>query len=628
MRPPRVPPATSALPRAALFAVARIVLLYALFAGLWILWSDSLMAKLLPSPTGMQWASTLKGLLFVAVTAVLLFFLILRFASGRTEMLSSMAKVGAGETAPRPWRRRLVRGIALFSGIFVLLGAGGILQSSDRHRSEASAHLQSISKLKVSQIETWLDERRRDAQVMRGAYVFGEALPRWRQTDDPALRQRLLNRMEGFRLAMAYEDVWLTDSEGGILLQTGASGATGTEPAPELRQAVRHAVTSGEIVITDLYRVDDAMPDHVHLDVVAPLDATPGKAAAGAIVLRVDARPTLFAFLQAWPVPSASAESLLFRRDGDGVLFLNELRHARNTALTRHVPLSERKVLAVQALDPAYRPGDLLDGIDYRGTAVIGVAQPVAHTSWVLVTKADRAELYAAAYGDALWIVIASLLVLLATVSLAVLVFQRRELQYAQQEQSEQSERLRTLRLLDAIIGSSTDVIFAKDREGRYLLFNAEAARVMGKAPEQVIGRDDRSLFPAEQAGRIMHSDRDVIESGRTTTFQESLDTVDGEITYLATKGPLRDARGEVFGLFGISRDITKLKQAEDALHRQTKELLERNAELERFNRVVVGRELDMIVLKRLVNNLSRELGRAQPFDLEFADAATDKAAS
>jgi PAS domain S-box-containing protein len=73
--------------------------------------------------------------------------------------------------------------------------------------------------------------------------------------------------------------------------------------------------------------------------------------------------------------------------------------------------------------------------------------------------------------------------------------------------------------------------------------------------------------------------------------------------------------------LHSIVIDVTERQQAEAALRQQGDELRQQNAELERFNQVSVDRELDMIGLKRNVNALSLELGRAAPFNLDFVDA-------
>ena len=121
--------------------------------------------------------------------------------------------------------------------------------------------------------------------------------------------------------------------------------------------------------------------------------------------------------------------------------------------------------------------------------------------------------------------------------------------------------------MLVAIANSSTDAIFAKDEEGRYLLLNTAASRFIGKPPEDVLGQDDRAIFPPEQADFIMAVDRRVRETGQPETNEEALLTREGAKVFLATKGPLLDARGRVFGSFGISRDISERKAAEVALH-------------------------------------------------------------
>ena len=127
-------------------------------------------------------------------------------------------------------------------------------------------------------------------------------------------------------------------------------------------------------------------------------------------------------------------------------------------------------------------------------------------------------------------------------------------------------ERHRVPAMLSALADNTDDALFVKDLEGRYLLFNRAASRFVGKPAEAVLGQDDRALFPPGQAGMIMAADRRVIETGQTESNEEVIDTAQGQRNFLSTKGPLRDDTGKVFGLFGISRDITARKRAEDAL--------------------------------------------------------------
>lgn len=140
-------------------------------------------------------------------------------------------------------------------------------------------------------------------------------------------------------------------------------------------------------------------------------------------------------------------------------------------------------------------------------------------------------------------------------------------LEASRRQREVNEEKLRALLLLDSIASNSTDAIFAKDLQGRYLLFNREAERVIGKACDRVLGNDDHKLFAPEQAQQVMANDLRVIQEKKTITFTEVLSTADGEITYLATKGPLRNDVGEVVGVFGISRDISDMKRAEARIH-------------------------------------------------------------
>ncbi|MDE2439500.1 MAG: PAS domain-containing protein [Betaproteobacteria bacterium] len=127
-------------------------------------------------------------------------------------------------------------------------------------------------------------------------------------------------------------------------------------------------------------------------------------------------------------------------------------------------------------------------------------------------------------------------------------------------------ERLRAQQLIEAIAEGSDDAMFAKDRDGRYILFNRAASEFVGKPPAAVLGYDDHAIFPPDQAEMLIAAGRTVIEKNVTFTAEERLTTPAGEKVFLATKGPLRDADGRVIGIFGISRDITERSNLEAQL--------------------------------------------------------------
>jgi PAS domain S-box-containing protein len=539
----------SALPRSAV----RAVVLYVVFAALWILLSDSAVTLLFEDAASQRVANTLKGLLFVAVTALLLLFVLLRPAAGRDEPVLRS-------------RRHLLFGAqALLAVVFILLMLGGILSQSETEQAAAGKQLLSVAQLKVTQIESWLDERRKDSEVVRTAPLFREVLPRWRTNGDVAMRQRLLARLEDFRSLMDYRAVALCDAQGNVLLQVGDDEHGGSE-GEALSAAVRRAMSGGELQSTGLYSVE--APSHAHMDFVAPIPQAPGDGAfSAAVVLRANLDTQFYPYLQSWPVPSGSAETLLFRRDRGGVLFLNELRHQADTAIK--LRSSARQLLAMQAVTPGYRPGTLLEGVDYRGGESIGVGLPVAGTDWWMIAKVDRAELYARARQGVLWTGFAGLLLWIVAAVFATLLVQRRELHYVQAQHQAQDDKLHALQMLDALAGSSNDVIVTQDEAGRFVLFNGAAEQVSGKTAREAVGRDEAALFPPEIAAQLAADRRRVLAENLPLTFEYRVPTAQGERIFLTTRGPLRDSTGKIVGLYGIARDSTEIKRAEAALRRE-----------------------------------------------------------
>src|SRR5262249_7476540 len=100
--------------------------------------------------------------------------------------------------------------------------------------------------------------------------------------------------------------------------------------------------------------------------------------------------------------------------------------------------------------------------------------------------------------------------------------------------------------LLRAVVEGTTDAVFVKDRQGRYLMINAAGAGFLGKAVAEVTGKDDTELFSPATARAIMEGDRRVMESGAVQTVEDVGTAAGVTRTYLATKAPYRDAQGNV----------------------------------------------------------------------------------
>jgi two-component system NtrC family sensor kinase len=137
------------------------------------------------------------------------------------------------------------------------------------------------------------------------------------------------------------------------------------------------------------------------------------------------------------------------------------------------------------------------------------------------------------------------------------------------------AESLRaTETLLHAIMETVPDAIFAKDREGRYLLANPAALRVLSPAEPttgKVIGKTDAELVNRKTAEEFMRSDRLLFETGKPVRRREQETTPLGARTWDAVKVPYKDARGQVQGLIGVSRDVTEQLRLEEQMRHAEK---------------------------------------------------------
>ena len=119
---------------------------------------------------------------------------------------------------------------------------------------------------------------------------------------------------------------------------------------------------------------------------------------------------------------------------------------------------------------------------------------------------------------------------------------------------------------LRAILETTSSVIYLKDVRGHYLLANHQYLKLLGKKEEDVLGKSDRDLFPQEMADKFTANDRSVRVARSVLQFEESALMGDSLHTYISTKAPLIDERGEVYAVCGISTDISQQKHTEAEL--------------------------------------------------------------
>jgi PAS domain S-box-containing protein len=177
---------------------------------------------------------------------------------------------------------------------------------------------------------------------------------------------------------------------------------------------------------------------------------------------------------------------------------------------------------------------------------------------------------------------------------------------------------LRDMRELDkarayaeSLIKNAPDPVFVSDLEGKILQANDAVFALLGFRPDEVIEQSLSRIISAEETRAFLAALREVVERGVTRNARLNPRTASGEIIPTTLNASaLRDVDGKVIGAIGILRDMREYEQVVQDLEKSKSELQEKILDLEKFEEVVVGRELKMIALEKELENLRKQAER------------------
>lgn len=161
-----------------------------------------------------------------------------------------------------------------------------------------------------------------------------------------------------------------------------------------------------------------------------------------------------------------------------------------------------------------------------------------------------------------------------------------------------------------SLIEASLDPLVTISADGKITDVNEATIKVTGISKEKLIGTDFANYFT--EPGKAQEGYKRVLSEGYVTDYPLTIHHKDGKLTdVLYNASVYKDVNGNVLGVFAAARDITAQRKAEAQIAEQRNKELERLAELERFQRLTVGRELKMIELKKEIEELKKRLGEA-----------------
>ncbi len=451
----------------------------------------------------------------------------------------------------------------LFTVIVTLAGYTVFQRYQENLKIDMQNELGGIASLKTRQIIDWMEHRKGDAQATRNDPFFLSEVGRWLQQGGPAgeTKSKLTERLTSLQqseAAYGYTSISLFDDHALLRLSSSADEA----PIQGMdKKRLLESMRSGQVLFSDIQREKLNSGEQVEIELSAPLTLVKnGKAhTIGVVLFRIDPSRFLFPLIQRWPTPSPSAENILVRRDGDDVLFMNELRHRKNTALTMRIPLSQQQLPAAMV---AKGQEGLVEGVDYRGMPVVAVLSKVAGTSWFMVSKIDKAEIYAPINQFAKWM--AALMLAVVGVGGGIAIFWRQK--EIRQYESE-IERLALAEHFGYLSKYANDIILLFDDTGKIVDFNDRALEVYGYTAAELSGINVNLLRAIEFTPLFAEKLKEIDLAGALRF--ESTHIRKNRVVFPVEASVRRIDIGGAKFYQSIIRDITERKQAETELARQ-----------------------------------------------------------
>ncbi len=531
-----------------------LALAYAAFGMLWILLSDRLLHQGSADLPTLSALAQGKGIAFVLLTSGLIYLV----AARRQRAATRRTPPDLGDAHELSTQERPLRLMGVFALPCVAIVAASLISYASNASRDHAEHIDRLhreAQAKTNLVQGWIERRVREARQLAADPTLRGSLLRWRRAPDEAATLALRRQLQMLLASGHYSAALMLDAQGHAVLNADDGPA---DLDPTVVEAALTALQQGRVSGSD-FLARPGQADGLRYDLLVPLLGSDGHADL-VLVLRTEPRRSLLPQLLAGTA-FGGPETLLLRPGAQRLLAVglggNDMPVVRASE-----GIAGDTGLAALAANPALA-GTLINGLplaraERAGEPTAAIALPLPGSSWFVVVQVPQDSLHGegVASGAALLLLVDVLAVLL-TGAVVFVALRRQEQRNAARLAADHAEKERAWQIAEAIANSSSDLIFAKDLQGRYLFANRELGRLLGRAPATLLGKTARDILAPDQVHQLLGDVAAVARSEQPVNLEMQLGTAQGDRIYACTKGRLVDNAGQVIGVYGISSDIT-----------------------------------------------------------------------
>lgn len=460
-----------------------------------------------------------------------------------------------------------IAGFLILSAIIFATGYLYYRYEIKSYRVKIDQELSAIADLKVKEIIQWREERIGDISVFNKNNLFSSLVQRYfEKPDDAETLEEIQMWLENVQKQYDYKRIFLMDANGIERLSIPSSSI----PVASI-VSLRHSeiMKSKQIVFEDFYRNEH--DNQICLAVLAPImDRQDSSHVLGILSLQIDPVHYLYPLISSWPTPSKTSETLLLRREGNEVVFLNDLKFQKNAALNLRAPMNG--TIAIPAIKAALGEEGIVEGLDYRGVPVIAAIRTIHGSPWFMVTRMDQSEAFAPLKERLLIIVILVSLLFIIIGGVFYFFWKQQNLKFYREKFEASAKLITSEEKFRLLFDTIPDAIFIHDLEGHFLQVNDVACKRLGYSNEELLKMTVKEIDSPKFAEKFEALIKPFLETGKAVLETEHMRR-DGVI--IPTELSSRVIKyADKPAVLSVARDITERKQAEKAL-REAKNVLE-----------------------------------------------------